>query len=148
MTKTIRTALLAAAVALLATGAAPAPAAPAAPATASPVHVAAAPAAPGNWLYVTVAQGESRPRFPRGTLLMCDRPQRHKRAVEACAQLRRARGDINRIPHRKVMCPMIYAPVTASARGLWNGRTVGYEKRFGSRCELEAQTGSVFTLRR
>lgn len=131
MTKTIRSALLAAA-----------------PASATPAHTAPPYAAPGNWLYLTVTTGESRAPVSRGTLLMCDTPQRNRRAAAACAQLRTVRGNIGRIPHRKVMCPMHYEPITASARGLWNGRVINYRKQFGNRCELEAKTGAVFTVAR
>lgn len=137
MTKTIRSALLAAALALLAT---------AAPASAAPAHPDPTHAAPGNFLYLTVT-GESRGATHR-VLLMCDTSKKPKRVAEACAQLRAARGDIGRIPHRKVLCPMMYAPVTASANGVWNGRVVKYRKQYGNRCELEAKTGAVFTVGR
>ncbi|MEW2402962.1 SSI family serine proteinase inhibitor [Streptomyces sp. NPDC046862] len=129
----VRTALPAA-LALLALGAAPAQPAPR-------EHV------PGNWLYVTVTKGETaRSSETRDTLLLCGPPQGHRHAVRACQELREADGDIARIPRKDVYCPMMYAPVTASAHGQWDGRTVTYTKTFPNACVLEATTGAVFAL--
>jgi hypothetical protein len=102
---------------------------------------------PGNWLYVTVAKGETA-RFGemRDTMLLCDPPQGHRHAARACQELGEADGDIARIPPRNVFCPMIHAPVTASARGQWDGRTVAYTKTFPNACVMEATTGAVFAL--
>ncbi|MFI6333598.1 SSI family serine proteinase inhibitor [Streptomyces sp. NPDC050535] len=139
MTKTsqaVRSGLLAA-VALLTVGAAPAQA------QVMPRH-----AVPGNWLYVTVTTGDARSSDTRGTLLLCDPPQGHTHAAQACEELRAAEGDIGRIPVRaEVLCPMIYAPVTASARGEWNGRPAEYTHTFSNTCMMGVETGSVFALR-
>src|SRR5688572_19684868 len=54
----------------------------------------------GDWLYVTLTRGDDRSSDTRGTLLLCDPPQGHGRAAQACAELRRTDGDITRIPHR------------------------------------------------
>ncbi|MBA2809821.1 serine protease [Streptomyces sp. KM273126] len=102
---------------------------------------------PGNWLYVTVAQGDvARSREVRGTLLLCGPPQGHRHAVRACEELRDADGDIARIPPKNVYCPMVHAPVTASARGQWDGRAVAYTKTFSNACLMGANTGAVFAL--
>jgi hypothetical protein len=114
--------------------------------TATPAQAAPRPVATGNWLYLTVTQGDARSRDIRGTLLSCNPPQGHAHAVRACAELATARGDIGRIPHSNTFCPMIYAPVTVSARGQWNGRKVDYSSTFSNACELAAKTGSVFAL--
>ncbi|MGW3408504.1 SSI family serine proteinase inhibitor [Streptomyces sp. NPDC000888] len=136
MTKTtqaVRGGLLAA-VALLTMGAAPAQAMP-------------QKAAGGNWLYLTVTTGDARSSDTRGTLLLCDPPQGHAHAAQACEELRAAEGDITRIPVRAdVLCPMIYAPVTASARGEWNGRRTEYTHTFSNTCMMGVETGSVFGL--
>ncbi|MFD0317985.1 SSI family serine proteinase inhibitor [Streptomyces flavalbus] len=125
--RAVRGALLAAA-ALLTLGAAP------------PGHLA------GDWLYLTLTQGAARSGDTRGTLLLCDPPQGHGRAAEACGQLAAADGDIGRIPLRDGYCAMVYAPVTAQARGRWHGRPVSYRETFANPCELAARTGAVFAL--
>ncbi|MFJ1653884.1 SSI family serine proteinase inhibitor [Streptomyces sp. NPDC088337] len=124
---------LTAAVALLLAGAAPA----------SATH---RPAAQSDWLYLTVAHGDARAGDARGVLLLCDPPQGHAHAADACAQLRSSGGDIHAIPHRDALCPMIYAPVTAHARGQWQGRPVDYTESFSNTCEMGARTGDVFDV--
>lgn len=42
---------------------------------------------PGNWLYLTLTTGDAHASSIRGTLLLCDPPQGHARAAEACAEL-------------------------------------------------------------
>ncbi|MCH5672377.1 SSI family serine proteinase inhibitor [Streptomyces gilvus] len=101
---------------------------------------------PGNWLYLTVTQGDSRADGTRGSLLLCDLPHRHARAARACADLAAVGGDIGALPARDVMCPMIYAPVTVHARGRWSGRAVEYAHTFPNRCAMRARTGEVFAL--
>lgn len=128
-----RASVLLAAVALLAVGQAPAQAAPRY-------------AVQGDWLYLTVTRGDSRSSDTRGTLLLCDPPQGHAHAAEACAELGAAGGDIDAIPAESVFCPMIYAPVTAHARGEWNGHQVDSTRTFSNACGMAARTGSVFAL--
>ncbi|TWV44874.1 serine protease [Streptomyces misionensis] len=96
----------------------------------------------GNRLHLTV----TRAGAAHGTLLRCAPPQGHPYAAEACAELAAARGDIDRVPVRKVFCPRIYSPVTATARGHWNGRTVDFRRTYTNACELRARTGAVFAL--
>jgi hypothetical protein len=100
----------------------------------------------GDWLYLTVTRGDSRSSDTRGTLLLCDPPQGHAHAAEACAELGAAGGDIDAVPPTSVFCPMIYAPVTAHARGEWKGRQVDYTRTFSNGCVLAARTGHVFAL--
>ncbi|QYX76856.1 SSI family serine proteinase inhibitor [Streptomyces akebiae] len=100
----------------------------------------------GDWLYVTLTRGDDRSSDTRGTLLLCDPPQGHGRAAQACAELRRTDGDITRIPHRNSICTEIYAPVRATAEGQWSGRPVTYEQTFANPCVMEARTGAVFAL--
>ncbi|MGW0878184.1 SSI family serine proteinase inhibitor [Streptomyces sp. NPDC002671] len=114
---------------------------------AGPARAAARDDVPGNWLYFTVTRGDAQSGDTRGALLLCDPPQsRHARAAKACGALAAAGGNIARIPAKDVFCPMIYAPVTAEARGQWNGRQVVYRETFSSRCVMNARTGSVFAL--
>ncbi|MEU9140677.1 SSI family serine proteinase inhibitor [Streptomyces sp. NPDC048404] len=148
--------------ALLLAGAAPA-------AHATPGH-----GLPGNWLRLAVTRGDARAGDvrggdtragdvrggdtragdvrggdARGVLLLCDPPRGHAHAALACRQLAAAGGDIGRIPRRAgAMCPMLYAPVTASAYGVWDGRRVGYTHAFSNSCVMGAGTGAVFDLAR
>jgi hypothetical protein len=100
----------------------------------------------GDWLYLTVTHGDARSGSTRGTLLLCDPPQGHTRAAEACDQLGAAGGDIDRIPAMAAICPMIHAPVTAYARGWWHGMPVHYTRTFANECEMATLTGTVFAL--
>ncbi|WP_119583688.1 SSI family serine proteinase inhibitor [Streptomyces europaeiscabiei] len=121
-------------------------------AASAPVRAAAV---QGDWLYVSLTRGDARSfdtrggtlsSDTRGTLLLCDPPQGHGRATQACAELRRTDGDITRIPHRNALCTEIYAPVRATAEGQWNGHQVAYEQTFANACVMTARTGSVFAL--
>ncbi|WP_406453053.1 subtilase-type protease inhibitor [Streptomyces sp. NBC_01622] len=112
----------------------------------APVQAAPRHGLQGDWLYLTVTRGDSRSSDTRGTLLLCDPPQGHTHAAEACAELSAVGGDIDAIPARSEFCPMIYAPVTAHARGGWKGRQVDYTRTFSNRCVLAARTGDVFAL--
>ncbi|MFE1027407.1 SSI family serine proteinase inhibitor [Streptomyces sp. NPDC058818] len=109
-----------------------------------------------DWLLLTVTQGDAqsgvRPGAPsgapsgatRGALLLCDPPRGHARAARACAELDATDGRIADIPLRDTHCPMIYAPVTAHARGQWRGQPVEYTQTFPNPCVMAARTGSVF----
>lgn len=138
----VRGLLLAAAVLTAWSGAAvPAHAAPA-DGHGTDVHASRA----DTWLRLTVTRGDARSRDTRGTLLLCDPPQGHARAAEACARLAAVDGDLNALPPSHGICTMIYAPVTAHAEGLWKGRPVHYRKTFANPCAMEARTGAVFAL--
>jgi hypothetical protein len=100
----------------------------------------------GDHLYLMVTTGDGRSSDTRGILLLCDPPQGHGRAAEACAQLDSVGGDIGTLPPAHVYCPMLYAPVTAEARGEWNGRPVEYRQTFANGCVMRARTGAVFAL--
>jgi hypothetical protein len=111
---------------------------------------AAAPAPAGrataDHLFLMVTTGDGGSGDTRGTLLMCEPPQGHGRAAEACAQLAAVGGDIGSLPPADVFCPMLYAPVTAQADGEWNGRPVEYRQTFPNGCVMGARTGAVFAL--
>ncbi|WP_225095625.1 SSI family serine proteinase inhibitor [Streptomyces sp. CoH27] len=113
---------------------------------ASPAHAAPRDDLPRNWLSLIVTRGDAPTRTTRGALLLCDPPQGHPRAAEACTELAAADGDIARIPADNVFCPMIYAPVTAYARGQWNGRPVDFRQTYPNACVMNARTGAVFAL--
>ncbi|WUT06773.1 subtilase-type protease inhibitor [Streptomyces sp. NBC_00704] len=114
---------------------------------AAPALAGSQDALPGNWLQLTVTRGDARSSDTRGTLLMCDPPQGHSRAAEACDVLARADGDVDAVPgDGERVCPLVYAPVTVRAQGRWNGRAVDYRHTFSNDCEREALTGAVFAL--
>ncbi|MFF9061206.1 SSI family serine proteinase inhibitor [Streptomyces sp. NPDC101213] len=103
-------------------------------------------ALPGDGLRLTVTTGDSRSGDTRGTLLLCDPPQGHSRAAEACADLTAANGDIDAVAPREAVCSLLYAPVTARANGWWHGRPVAYTETFSNTCVMLAETGAVFAL--
>jgi hypothetical protein len=113
---------------------------------AAPAHAGTARHVPGNHLFLTLTRGDARSHDTSGTLLLCDPPQGHTHARRACAELAAAGGDIDRIAQRDTYCPMVYAPVTAAARGEWDGHRVAYERTFPNRCVLDARTGAVFAF--
>ncbi|MFI9819389.1 SSI family serine proteinase inhibitor [Streptomyces sp. NPDC052013] len=101
-----------------------------------------------TWLHLTVTPQESRTAAPHRALLRCDPPSGHARAADACADLAASDGRIDGIPQKDAYCTMLYAPVTAHARGQWRGRSVDYTETFPNRCTMEARTGAVFALDR
>ncbi|WP_328421914.1 SSI family serine proteinase inhibitor [Streptomyces sp. NBC_00443] len=113
---------------------------------ATPAQAAAQGSDSENWLFLTVTRGDARHGDPRGTLLLCDPPQGHGKAAEACAELEKAGGDISLLRTADSFCPMIYAPVTVHARGEWQGRPVEYRETFANGCAMGARTGAVFAL--
>ncbi|MFI7011158.1 SSI family serine proteinase inhibitor [Streptomyces sp. NPDC050145] len=137
---TARRALLAtaAAAALLGTTAAGAQAAP----------PDAPPTDTGNWVRVTVMQGDGPTGATTSALLDCTAERGdHPRTERACAELAEVAGDINQVHvDEETSCPMIYKPLTAYAHGMWNGRRVAYARNFASDCVLYASTGSVFRI--
>lgn len=113
---------------------------------AAPAQATHQDAFPGDWLYLTVTHGDGHSGGTRGTVLLCEPPQGLPRADEACDQLAAVGGRIDRIPPKGGVCPMIYAPVTAQARGVWHGMPVAYNRTFGNACEMADRTGPVFAL--
>ncbi|MGM0358781.1 MULTISPECIES: SSI family serine proteinase inhibitor [Streptomyces] len=111
----------------------------------APAHALPGRHAPGNHLYLTVTRGTGADAAG-GTLLLCDPSRGHARADRACAELDAAGGDLDRLPGRDTYCPMVHAPVTARARGLWEGHRVAYTRTFPNRCVLGARTGAVFAF--
>ncbi|WP_202502154.1 SSI family serine proteinase inhibitor, partial [Streptomyces sp. SID5785] len=126
---TARRALLAAAAtaALLGSTAA---AAQAAPPDAPPTDT-------GNWVHVTVMQGDGPTGPTRSALLDCSaRRGDHPHTAQACGELAAVGGDIARVHVQDTSCPMIYQPLTAYAHGMWNGRRVAYARNFSNACVL------------
>lgn len=68
----------------------------------------------------------------------------HRHAARACALLRRAGGDPDKVQGRPRPCTTEYMPVRATANGHWQGRPVAWERVYGNRCELDVATIWVF----
>ncbi|MGW5331351.1 SSI family serine proteinase inhibitor [Streptomyces bauhiniae] len=103
-------------------------------------------AASGDWLSLTLTRPGTTGGDTRTALLLCDPPQGHPKAAEACAELAAAEGDFSRLGDKDTLCTLIYAPVRARAHGRWHGRQVAYDRTLGNACELRAETGDVFAL--
>ncbi|MEU6818780.1 SSI family serine proteinase inhibitor [Streptomyces sp. NPDC046860] len=110
----------------------------------APAH--AAPPGAADWLSLTVTRPGTTGGGTRAALLLCDPPQGHPKAPQACAELDAAEGDFSRLADPAAICPLIYAPVTARAHGRWNGHPADFERTYGNACELRAATGAVFAL--
>lgn len=113
------------------------------PAAASVLALAAPPAhAPGASLMLSLTDGAGRITSVR---LDChpaggDHPGKAK----ACTTLTTVDGDFERIPREAAVCPMIYSPATATARGRWRGKPVVYTHTYGNKCAAAAESGGVF----
>lgn len=84
----------------------------------------------------------------RGAVLKCH-PMggSHKRGAEACTQLDGAGGRFEASAQNSgVACTLQYEPVTATAVGQWNGRSVNFEQTFSNSCVLAAHTGVIFDI--
>lgn len=114
-------------------------------ACAAPARANAASPAQDTWLMLSVSHGQTPSASEGSTMLRCEPPGGdHRRAAEACAELAAANGRIADIPPKDAFCPMIYAPVTAHAHGMWHNRAVEYTETFANTCMLTARTGAVF----
>jgi subtilisin inhibitor-like len=70
----------------------------------------------------------------------------HPNAVNACSELTLVNGDFEQLPVTPgpAACTMEFRPVTASARGFWNGEKVKWDKEFSNPCTMHSGTGTVF----
>jgi hypothetical protein len=109
------------------------------PACAAPTH-----SPPGrSHLFLSVSGTDDT--WMRGVSLHCDPPSGfHPHAQLACQALEGAQGRLDTLAPDRHMCPMVYAPVTATATGTWHGRPVAWEHTFANSCVMDARTGSVF----
>lgn len=68
----------------------------------------------------------------------------HPEAAQACATLRTAGADPEKIKPAPVMCMMIYSPITAEITGVWRGAPVRWTHTYGNKCEMLRATGVLF----
>lgn len=123
-------------------------------ATLLPLAVAAAPTAAAttatpraaSWLVLTVNPGEAPTRDARSSTLTCDPiGGSHPTPNWSCRELKKAGGDPRRVDTgREEPCYLIYAPITVTARGAWNGRAISYQETFPNDCVLYLEKGPLF----
>lgn len=93
-------------------------------------------------LVLTVTQAQ---QVDRQRVLRCEPTGgTHPLAAQACGELDRAGGNPAALPSQPRVCPFIYRPVTASAKGFWHGNRVDFTQTYPNDCVLHARTGSVF----
>ncbi|MBN3928236.1 subtilase-type protease inhibitor [Streptomyces verrucosisporus] len=126
-------------------------AATAAPTTAPASAAADRPSGP-SVLALTVAAGENPATAPerRSATLVCPPGPggAHPAPERACAALRSVDGEVGALVETDTdrVCPMIWDPVTITAKGVWGGRAVSYERTFANSCVMEGATGPVFSF--
>jgi Subtilisin inhibitor-like len=102
------------------------------------------PAPQGSRLVLHTSAGTSPERT---VTLQCDPAGgTHPKAAEACADVAKAGGDLAQMPANTNprACFMIYAPVTVTAQGEWQGQAVRFTEKFPNSCVMRDKTGSVF----
>ncbi|MFC5287970.1 SSI family serine proteinase inhibitor [Actinokineospora guangxiensis] len=71
----------------------------------------------------------------------------HPSASSACDQLSQVNGEISQLnTDPTMMCTLEYDPVTATARGTWDGKVVDFRETFPNKCAMWSYTGTVFNL--
>ncbi|HEY8201194.1 MAG TPA: subtilase-type protease inhibitor [Actinomycetota bacterium] len=97
---------------------------------------------------LTINDGETYdPGTARRVKLTCDPAGgTHPDPKTACEQLHEVDGDFAKLDVNPGPCPLIYRPVTATAKGSWQGSPVDYQETFSNSCDLARQTGAVFAF--
>ncbi|MFF1748159.1 subtilase-type protease inhibitor [Streptomyces mirabilis] len=96
-------------------------------------------------LVLTIASGEGpNAVIQRAATLSCaPRPTgTHPSPASACAELRQTAGDFHTLlsSEDNRICPMIYAPVTVSIDGVWQGQRISWQQTFTNGCKMDAAT--------
>ena len=68
----------------------------------------------------------------------------HPTPAQACHTLANVAGRPDRLRPRRMMCMLIYAPVTARIAGTWKGKRIDWSKSYGNSCEMTRATGVLF----
>ncbi|MFE7789354.1 SSI family serine proteinase inhibitor [Streptomyces sp. NPDC057460] len=99
---------------------------------------------PESILFLTVSGSENT--WIRGVALQCPATSQghHPKAAEVCAALDEAGGDFDRLPGDPHLCPLIHDPVTVTAKGMYDGDTVDWQRTYPNACAMEAAAGPVF----
>ncbi|MET0234267.1 MAG: SSI family serine proteinase inhibitor [Kibdelosporangium sp.] len=92
---------------------------------------------------------QNTPPTPGSRTLGCDDPANasgsHPRAAQACAALAVAGGNFANLRRTGASCPMIYAPVTATAHGRYKGKRVNFRTTYANLCVAGADSDDVFS---
>ncbi|MEV0201891.1 SSI family serine proteinase inhibitor [Nonomuraea sp. NPDC050691] len=94
-------------------------------------------------LRVTPATGGDPAPLSAGTLLCGPDGGAHASPAQACDQLRRANGMVERIPEAPGMCTKEYAPVRVTATGVWNRQFREFTRTYPNLCTAVHATGGV-----
>ncbi|MBB3051502.1 hypothetical protein FHS23_002525 [Prauserella isguenensis] len=81
------------------------------------------------------------------TQLLCDPAGgSHPTSAQACAALADAGGEPAALDSTRpgTACPMIHAPVRASAHGHWKGKPVHFTTTYNNGCLADVESGGVF----
>jgi hypothetical protein len=106
---------------------------------------AASPALPTLVLSV---QDRNTLLVPDSRTLGCDNPEQvsgsHPRRERACAAIDLAGGMFENLQTTGANCPMIYDPVTATAKGSYKGVRIDFEATYANACVASTESGDVF----
>jgi len=112
------------------------------PAMASMLAMAGAPSHPGAELALALHDNGGH----AGTVNLECHPSggTHPGRGKACRSLTLAGGDFDRLPREAGMCPLIWAPVTATATGRWQAKPVLWTHTYPNSCVAARESGGVF----
>jgi hypothetical protein len=68
----------------------------------------------------------------------------HPAPTAACDELRLVGGRPDRLRPARMMCMLIYAPITAAITGTWKGQSIRWSQTYGNTCEMSRATGVLF----
>ncbi|WP_328321234.1 subtilase-type protease inhibitor [Streptomyces sp. NBC_00388] len=108
-------------------------------------------------LVLTIGRGdEAASTVVRAVTLNCaPRPQgTHPDSAAACAELKAVDGDLSLIGTTTAtspvepQCSFLWAPVTVTADGVWQGRRISWRATYGNACQMDAalSESSVFNF--
>lgn len=109
---------------------------------------AASTASPALPTLVLSVQDRNTLLVPDTRTLGCDDPEQvsgsHPRRERACAALDLAGGMFENLQTTGANCPMIYDPVTATAKGRYRGVRIDFEATYANACVAWAESDDVF----
>ncbi|MER7577593.1 subtilase-type protease inhibitor [Streptomyces sp. NPDC126514] len=104
-------------------------------------------------LVLTTANGEGPDAAIQRAVTLSCAPRAtgtHPSPASACAELRQTAGDVQALlsSEDNRLCPMIYAPVTVSIDGVWQGQRISWRQTFANDCKRGAatDTGTLFAF--
>ncbi|MBH5334138.1 subtilase-type protease inhibitor [Streptomyces pactum] len=105
-------------------------------------------------LVLTVGQGEDArtATVQRAVTLSCTPTPTgtHPAPAEACAELSAVNGDFSALRATGTtsgqFCTKDYRPVVVTAQGVWQGRSVRYERTFSNSCVMQGTSNAVFAF--